>query len=408
MSEPTKPTDSPSWDTGLVNVAAPDAGHVSGGYVTNEFPASNVVNWLFNVWGRWINWAAAFILIQPGANANSNIAISSNNVTPTAGNHTFTAAGTIHNILQTNMNDGRILLLCGTDSQTNTITNLAGGTGQVQSADGADIVLASSKDSVTLQRQGAKWVEISRTIDVSTAARQLLITLVSSTTTVTVPALTTKARVRQWGGGASGGGGGGSGVSDGGANGTDGGDTWLSSSGNKSRGGKAGAGGISNFNSGAGSAGGAAQIPVFASANFQGGSLAGNYGGDAASPNGGAGGASTQQPNLFAIAQRLGGAGGVGLANGADGTAGQAKTGAGGGGGGGGGNVSIGGGGGGGAGANGEYSEYFLTVTPGASLTATIGAGGTLAFGGAGSGTNGGGGNSGPGGSGFMIIEWIG
>lgn len=165
MGEPALPTNDPSWSTAHSNETPTDSGHKTGGYVTNEIPASNMLNWLLNTFNQYIAWAKAAILITLGGQANETLTITSNGIAPTMGQCVLASGGTITHISPVNFNSGRLLLISGTDSQTTIISNGGVGSAAVLTADTLAVVLASAKDKILLQYDGGanKWREVSRT-----------------------------------------------------------------------------------------------------------------------------------------------------------------------------------------------------------------------------------------------------
>ncbi len=161
MAETPEPAKLPRWgDVSGVNTEPPDA-KKDIGWVA-EYPPFEFMNWLQNGAYNWFLWLRNFVRLFPGARANSVLTITSNNVTPTQGNHTFDDDGTVKNIIYTNLDDGRLLLLKGVAGKSVVLEDGAHGAGQMLLAGGTDVTLTDSLDYIVLQRCGTDWVEVSR------------------------------------------------------------------------------------------------------------------------------------------------------------------------------------------------------------------------------------------------------
>lgn len=427
MSEVTEPVKLPRWATdGGSQVVEPSEGKKDTGWNPDERPPAQYFNWLLTVAYSWFNYLSLRLLATVGLAADTKLTIASGVITPTQGNHTVENQGggstdDLTNIVTTNLDEGRLLILRTYNGATTTvIKNRAGGAGQIALYDGNDFIMKDDVVMLTLKRVGVDWFEVCRTFNFSSSSGM---SIFSSSGSFTVPA-SGRWSSDKWGAGGGGGGGGGSGDNsvDGhdGGDGGDGGDTIVD--GKTARGGNAGLGGkkgLKNaFGTGPGGnagARGAGFNPVIASDGIQFGSphstVSAQDGQDSTgggSSSGGDGGAVILNANGFQF-ELIGGVGASQVV-GQPGTASIDGTGNGGTGGGGGGAAAGqvgGGGGGGGQGSCGERAKHNHTGTPGATVTVTIGAPGTA---GAAPAAGGGGGRIGAagraGGKGIAILEW--
>jgi len=103
-----------------------------------------------------------------GGGAESELTISSGTVTATGSCHSIDTEGDdstddLTNILQTNTPDGRFLFIHPQDSsRTVVVKNAAGGTGQILTADGADVTLDNTNMWMVLKRTSTNWQEVGR------------------------------------------------------------------------------------------------------------------------------------------------------------------------------------------------------------------------------------------------------
>jgi len=105
-----------------------------------------------------------------GLVAESELTISSGNITPTAGIHsvdTESDASTddLANILTTNLPDGSLLYIrANNTARTAVVKDAATGAGQIHLADSADLSLDDDLKWLLLQRRGADWYEVFRDV----------------------------------------------------------------------------------------------------------------------------------------------------------------------------------------------------------------------------------------------------
>lgn len=103
-----------------------------------------------------------------GAQAESTLTIASGDVTPTRAIHSLdteaaAAADDLDHFLQTNLDDGRLLLVRAVNaSHVVTLKHNTGGAGNIQSVNGADIVLDATTKWVLFQRRSTSWYEVIR------------------------------------------------------------------------------------------------------------------------------------------------------------------------------------------------------------------------------------------------------
>ena len=416
MAEPTQPAAQPVWDTALTNVAQPDSSHQTDGWITNEVPLSQHFNWLLSTINTWIGYLVGKLRLFPGFAADSTQIIQPGYyITPTQGNHAVdgqvSVSNQISNIHTDNLDDGRFLTLhtiaAGLYPAVNLIA-LAGGAGQIHTCDGNMLTMTANM-TVVLQRRGADWYEVSRTIVVPNVNRQATLFTGSGSYTC----IRGSQKIRAIGGG----GGGASGYSTDPIGimptaGSDGGDTWVADPGVfKARG---GTGAVAIAGGTPAGPGGAPTVftltpgPGAVSYGLAFGNFAGHDGVQDGAHTGGrwgtAGGAGGVPGGFFnpSLAAAGGAANGSPSTPGNNGANGMANTGCGGGGGGSTyGEAATAGGGG---GASGEVVEYVTAFAAGSTVTIHVGAGGS----GGAQGSEGGaypGGVGGAGGSGFVIIE---
>ena len=122
-----------------------------------------------------------FIKERLGGSAETELTISSGQVTPTLGTHSLDTEGDaatddLTNIVTTNLVDGSLLLVRAVNSgDVVTLKHLAGGAGQMALANGVDAVLSSTSTHILLRRSGTDWVEVFRSGTVTTAGTGLVL-----------------------------------------------------------------------------------------------------------------------------------------------------------------------------------------------------------------------------------------
>jgi hypothetical protein len=178
MSEQAQPDKLPRWGTdGAALVTEPSEGKKDIGWIA-EMPSANPWNWLHLKAYQWLNYLKLRLLATLGLQADTELTIASGSVTPTQGNHSIDTEGdaatdNLSNIVTTNLDDGRLLMLrCENNARVVTIKNEAGGAGQIHSADGKDIVLDDTSTLLVLKRNGADWYEVSLSIGRSGIAQK--------------------------------------------------------------------------------------------------------------------------------------------------------------------------------------------------------------------------------------------
>ena len=126
-----------------------------------------------------------------GGSALSELTIASGAVTPTQGQHTIDTEGDaasddLDNILQTNLPEGRLLLLRAADAaRTVVIKHNAGGAGQIYTWDGEDFSLDETEKFILLLRVSTAWYEVARSNYAATTALRGVVELATGTEVVT-------------------------------------------------------------------------------------------------------------------------------------------------------------------------------------------------------------------------------
>lgn len=111
---------------------------------------------------------AATVQLPGGSGVPSTLTIASGSVTPTADAHTIdteaaAAIDDLANIAQTNIPDGRLLMLrAASATRIVVVKHGAGGAGQIAIADAADFPLLDPTMWLVLRREGALWIEVFR------------------------------------------------------------------------------------------------------------------------------------------------------------------------------------------------------------------------------------------------------
>lgn len=129
-----------------------------------------------------------------GAQDEGALTIASGSVTPDGTTASWTvdteaaaATDTLANIIQTNYEEGRLLLLRNADNaRVVTIDHGAGGAGQILLAGDLDLELRDTEEFVILRRDGTTWVEVYRSYR-NRADRVITITEVAASPKVLVP-----------------------------------------------------------------------------------------------------------------------------------------------------------------------------------------------------------------------------
>lgn len=169
MSETTVP-DLPAWatDEAASQIDVPDASKKANGWDSAERPPHGYMNWLQVQTYKVLVYLKARLLATAGLQADTELTITSGSVTPTQGNHTVDTeadAGTddLANIVTTNLDDGRLLILRASNASRDVVIRHAqGGAGQVFTSDGQSITLDDAAKMVTFKRVGADWYEVCR------------------------------------------------------------------------------------------------------------------------------------------------------------------------------------------------------------------------------------------------------
>ena len=123
-----------------------------------------------------------------GGAAQTELTIASGSVTPTGAEHSIDtesddATDDLANILQTNLFDGRHLLIRhDTGGRDVTVKHAAGGAGQILLKNNVDYLLDDVEKHLLLRREGTTWVEVFRSHEaVFTSALQSLTINVTTT-----------------------------------------------------------------------------------------------------------------------------------------------------------------------------------------------------------------------------------
>ena len=96
----------------------------------------------------------------------SELTIASGSVTPTVSTHSIDTEGdaatdNLDNIVTTNLEDGRFLLIRGNNaSRAVTVRDAQGSAGQIITATGENVTLLGTTNSILLQRRGSDWYEV--------------------------------------------------------------------------------------------------------------------------------------------------------------------------------------------------------------------------------------------------------
>lgn len=171
MAEILKPIERPKWADTTSDVVTPSNSKQDSGWTgPPEKPPYQFFNWIQKWTYRWLIWAESKIDASLGGSATQTYVILSGVVTPAVAQikvdtEGLLAVDDLTNLLTSNLDDGRILILsCLNAARVVTIKNNFGGAGQISTAFADDIILDSVSKFVVLQRSGSNWIEISRTV----------------------------------------------------------------------------------------------------------------------------------------------------------------------------------------------------------------------------------------------------
>jgi len=166
MTDLTKPSEKPQWATDVgAAIVTPALIKQQQGWIV-EAPPHQFFNWLHRKTYDWINYFEAKGDTDLGGSAESSLTIASGAITPTAGCHNIDTEGgaasdDLTNIITTNLQDGRLLLLRSASAlRVITVKHNAGGAGQIALTAGIDLILSDPTEFILLKRTGANWEQV--------------------------------------------------------------------------------------------------------------------------------------------------------------------------------------------------------------------------------------------------------